>query len=108
MQGSVGPDKSGQFHPCAPIEAGDPAYYPQVLGCLCSPYPDAAAFSNPAPPGKRGWGQLLTSFGLAFSLHKAEVNVSACREEGSARSVVVCTTSALVAQVASGLALCVP
>lgn len=45
-------------------------------------------------PQEEGTGDSsFTSFGLAFSLHKAEVNVSVCRGEGTARSVVVSTTA---------------
>lgn len=49
-------DKSGQFHPCASIKDGDPTHYPGVLGWLCSPYPDAAAFLPLPPlPSRKKW-----------------------------------------------------
>lgn len=105
-------DKSGQFHPCASIKDGDPTHYPGVLGWLCSPYPDAAAFlplPPLPPPGRSDWGCLLhISFGLAFPLHKAAVNVFCVQGGGDGMFSGGPTAACIGGSSSLGLALCVP
>lgn len=112
MQGSVGPRQVRAVPPLCFYKGRWPNPLSPGLRLALFPVSRCSSFSPPPsspPPGRSDWGCLLhISFGLAFPLHKAAVNVFCVQGGGDGMFSGGPTAACIGGSSSLGLALCVP